>query len=189
MATAIYNFFASFSISDWLTLIGIIASLTTSIVAIFISIKTLKQNSQMIEESTRPYVVICGKTTNCQNPNFYLMIKNYGTSGATITNFTCNYDLSDFSFSKDHIPFKHICGTYIAPGQSFLTNLDNKKIFDEERILHFTIEYKSDFKTYNENIDIVLKSYSELVQTRASTKDKELKIISYALQDLVEKHL
>lgn len=184
-----YDFFAKFTISDWLELIGIIASLTTGIIAIVISVKTLKQNSQMIKESTRPYVVICGKTTNCQNPDFYLMIKNYGTSGATITKFTCNYDLAKFSYSADHIPFKNICGTFIAPGQSFLTNLDTKKLFEDKIILHFEIEYKSGFEVYNESIDIDLKSYSDLIQTRAATKDKELKIISYALQDLVEKHL
>lgn len=43
--------------TDIIEIIGIIASTTVSIVAIVISVMTLKQNSKMIEESTRPYVV------------------------------------------------------------------------------------------------------------------------------------
>ena len=46
--------------TDIIEIIGIIASTTVSIVAIVISVMTLKQNNKMIEESTRPYVVVCG---------------------------------------------------------------------------------------------------------------------------------
>lgn len=189
MYNFIYEFFSKFTISDWLEFLGILTSLITGIIAICISVKTLKQNSHMIKESTRPYVIICGKTINCQSPNFYLMIKNHGTSGATITKFSCNYDLSNYTFSLNKTPFEHICGTFIAPGQSFITNLDIKKLIDEQITLHFEIEYKSQFDTYNENIDIDPQSYSDLLISRASTKNGELKIISYALQDLIEKHL
>ena len=61
--------------TDIIEIIGIIASTTVSIVAIVISVMTLKQNSKMIKESTRPYVVVCGKTANYQEPRFYLIIK------------------------------------------------------------------------------------------------------------------
>ena len=64
--------------SDWIEIFGILASLITSIIAIIISVKTLQQNNKMIEESTRPYIVVCGKVINCQDPTFYLVIKNYG---------------------------------------------------------------------------------------------------------------
>lgn len=161
----------------------------TAVISIIIAIITMKQNSKMIEESTRPYVVVCAKTTNCQSPNFYLIVKNFGTSGAIITKFTCNHDLSKFSINENKIPFSNICGSTIAPHQSFLTNLNTEKLFDEKIILHFDIEYKSTEHTYNDSFDIPLSAYSELVQTRAATPNKELKIISYALQDLVEKHL
>lgn len=177
------------STSDVIEIIGIIVSTIVSIIAIVVSVKTLKQNSKMIEESTRPYVVVCGKTANYQEPRFYLIIKNYGSSGATITKFKCDHDLADFSYSSENVPFKNICGTFIAPGQSFITNLKVKKLFSEELTLHFQIEYKTEFKTYCENMDIVLNSFKDLIQTRAATNGKELKIISYTLQDLVEKHL
>lgn len=189
MTTTIYDFFSKFTISDWLTLIGIIASLITSIVAIWISIKTLNQNNQMIEESTRPYIVISGETTNYSEPKFYLMMKNHGSSGATITKFECNFDLSEFSHNINYKPFEHIVGTFVAPGQSFLTNLNKSKLFDKDRTLKFDIEYQSNNKVYSEHFEIVLKAYTELIQTRTATPNAEMKVISYALQDLVEKHL
>ena len=120
---------------------------------------------------------------------FYLIIKNYGSSGAIITKFICDHDLAEFSYRKEITPFKNICGTFIAPGQSFITNLKVPELFREETTLHFQIEYKTKHRTYCENIDVVLKPFTELIQTRAATEGKELKIISYTLQDLVEKHL
>lgn len=184
------TFFSQFTNSDWLELVGIIVSLITSIVAIYISVKTLKQNSQMIEESTRPYVTICGKTANFQDPRFYLVLKNYGTSGATITKFKCDQDLSKFSYSPEHIPYQNICGMFIAPNQSFICSLDVKKLFNGSNItLTFQMEYSTPFKTYQETFKIPLSAYMDLIQSRAATKDKELRNISYTLQDMVEKNL
>lgn len=177
------------TVSDWIEIIGIIFSSITSVVAIVISVKTLKQNNHMIDESTRPYINVVGKIANFQSPNFYLVLKNFGNTGATITNFSCNSDLSIYSFSNQHVPFKHIAGTFIAPNQSIVTALDTKKLFTDKPILIFDIKYSSDKKKYSEHIQIVVDSYSDLLQTRANTKDKELKIISYTLQDLVEKML
>lgn len=170
-------------------IIGIIASLITSIVAIVISIKTLKQNSQMIEESTRPYIVVYSRTTNFQSPDYYLIIKNFGQTGAVVTSISCDYDLSLCSFSKTHIPFKHFNGTFIAPGQAFLCNVDTRKLFKSLEEFHFSVEYKANGKTYSDCFTINPKADSDLIQTRASTEGKELRNISYTLQDLVEKHL
>lgn len=71
--------------SDVIQLIGILASLITSIIAIIISVLTLKQNSKTIDETSRPYVAIYAKTTNFQSPHYYLVVKNFGQSGATIS--------------------------------------------------------------------------------------------------------
>lgn len=175
--------------SDWIEILGIITSLITSIIAIIISLKTLQQNNKMIEESTRPYIVVCGKVINCQDPTFYLVLKNYGSSGATITSFKCNCDLSKYSYSKSHIPFEHIAGTFVAPNQSFVTALLKNELFKNDLELKFDITYKNSDKEYSDSFNINLSSYTDLIQPKAATDNKELKIISYALQDLVEKQL
>lgn len=187
------NFFNSLSTDNYISIIGMLISLFTSIVAIAISLKTLKQNSIMINESTRPYVVMYSQVTNFQNPAFYLVLKNFGQSGATITNIECDTNLSLFSHSETRIPFSNFQGVFIAPGQSFSTNLDVKKIYIDKDIIpnpiSFKISYKNESNIFSDTFTIHFDAYTNLINTRASTSNKELKIISYTLQDLVEKNL
>lgn len=175
--------------SDIIEILGIVMSLVTSIIAIAISVKTLKQNSDMIEESTRPYVVIYSEITNFQNPSYYLILKNFGQSGAVITSLDCDHDLAQYSYSEQFVPFSNIAGTFIAPGQSFLCCIDSHKFLKESGVIHLSIKYKANGNIYSDSFNINPKAYSDLVQTRATTKNDELKIISYALQNLVEKQL
>ena len=89
------------TISDIIEICGIAVSLITGIVAIIISVKTLKQNSKMIEESTRPYITIYFQTTTVRTPRAYFVIKNFGNTGATISSITCDYDLKKCSVVQD----------------------------------------------------------------------------------------
>ena len=175
--------------SDVIEVVGIIASLVTSIVAIIISIKTLKQNSRMIEESTRPYVVVYSRTTNFQSPSYYFVVINFGQSGAIVTSFKCDYDLSTCSYKKEHVPFAHFENTFIAPGQSFISNIDRLKFFDKPTELHFFVEYTANGVTYSDQFTINPKVDLDLIQTRAASPGKELHNISYTVQDFVEKLL
>lgn len=50
--------FYSLSPSDTIQLLGIVASLITSLAAIIISLMTLRQNSKMIEDASRPVISI-----------------------------------------------------------------------------------------------------------------------------------
>lgn len=68
------NVILKLSISDYIQLMGVLASLITSIVAIVISVKTLRQNNYMMEDASRPYVVIYSGMTNFQNPSYYIII-------------------------------------------------------------------------------------------------------------------
>lgn len=170
-------------------IIGIIASLITSIVAIIISIKTLKQNSKMIDDSTRPYIVVYSQTANFQSPKFYIVVKNFGQIGAVVNSLQCDYDLSTCSYNKDHVPFTNFSGTFVAPGQAFITNIDPLKLFKNPIDMHFSIEYQNGNKVYSDRFTINPLANSDLIQTRAATKNQELKSISYTLQDLVEKQL
>ena len=183
------NFFNSLSTDNVISLFGVIASLITSLVAIIISVITLKQNSRMISESTRPYVVMYSQSTNFQSPSLYLVLKNFGQSGATITKLECDFDLSLWSGINNKTPFSNFEGVFIAPGQSFLTNLYTAKVFEDPHPITFKISYKSEKKSYSDSFTINPSSLSDLVKSRAATDGKDLKIISYTLQDLVEKNL
>lgn len=50
--------FEFFTISDWIQFIGVMVSFAVGIASIIIAVITLRQNSKMIAESTRPYIVV-----------------------------------------------------------------------------------------------------------------------------------
>lgn len=71
-----------------------------------------------------------------------------------------------------------------------ITTVDAKKLSQNDiKDIIFDIEYCSKTKTYGEICEIHYEAFRDNVSSRASTKDKELKIISYTLQDFVEKLL
>ena len=177
------------STSDRIQLAGIILSTTASIVAIIISVFTLHQNNKMIEDSTRPYIVMYTGTTNFQSPNYYLIMKNFGQTGAYVTSFCCDYDLIKCSYNDKRAPFSHIENTFLAPGQSYTCSINPLKLFENPRPIKIDISYKSGTKTYNDTIILNVEADPGMMHTRAATRDKELKIISYTLQDIAEKML
>jgi hypothetical protein len=68
-----------------------------------------------------------------------------------------------------------------------LCNLNPRKMSGEVNSFTVEIKYTDGVNSYSENCPINFEAYTQNIQARASTKDKELKIISYTLQDLVEK--
>lgn len=180
---------STISTSDIIQLFGILISLITGIIAIVISIKTLNQNNQMIEESTRPYITIYTGTTYFQDTAYFIILKNFGQSGAYITNFSCNRSFEEYTCIGNSIPFRHINNTHIAPGQSFRYRIDSTKLLEDRDPLVFFIEYKTQEKSYSESIVINIEADLDVVLSRANSKDKELRTISFALQDIAEKML
>lgn len=177
-------------ISDWINVILCILSFILAAISVITVVITLKQNSKMIENSTRPYIVVYGRVTNFQNPTYYIVVKNMGQTGAEITKFDCDIDLKKYSYSEDIRPLGHMEGTFLAPNQSIITNVDSIKMSkDSVENITFSIEYLSKTKLYKEQYKVHYRADRDNIQGRASTKGNELKIISYTLQDLVEKLL
>ena len=175
-------------ISDWINVVLCVLSFLLAAISVVTVVFTLKQNNIMIQNSTRPYVVAMAQLTNFQEPIFYLVLKNFGASGATIQEMLCSIALNEVSYRDEMTPFNNIEGTFLAPGQKITSALYSEK-FKEKNIREFTIHlrYTDGIKVYEEDCPINYKAYIENVCARASTEGKELKIISYALQDLVEK--
>lgn len=173
--------------SDCIQLAGIVVSFCTSIIAIFISIITLRQNSKMIEESSRASIGIYGESINAGSPMFFLVVKNFGNSTATLTKFNTDFDFSDcYGFSTDKNFMLELNNCTIAPGQSRICQLDYNKI---TRPVTFELEYISASKKYSETQTIDLKLGSSMLTSKVSTKDKELRTISYTLQEMLQKNL
>lgn len=181
------NFISALTPSDYVQIVGIIVSLIVSIIAIIISIITLRQNSKMIEESSRAIIGIYGQSINPGSPMFFIVVKNFGNSLATITKFQTDFDFSGcYGIRADRNWIEGLNNCSIAPGQSRICKLDYNKI---TRPITFTIEYLSSGKKYSEKQIIDLKAGTSMLTPKMATKDAELKTISYTLQEMLQKNL
>lgn len=167
-----------------------ICSLVLAAISVITVVLTLRQNSKMIESSTRPYVTVYGSKINFGSPFFYFTVKNFGNSSGVITKFECDYDLSKLSLIPEHRPFENLVGSAVVPGQSYKFGTDLRRLASASiEKIGFTIEYERGKKKYSEVISININSHSELTLPRVSTNDSELKHISFSLQSLVEQNL
>lgn len=186
------NNLMNLSTSDMLQLISIVVSSVISLAAITISIFTLRQNSKMIEESSRPYIGIYGLSTYINGRDYYIIVKNFGQSVAHIDSFSCGYDLSKLSKGDGSSPFNHLEGSSLVPGQSYRCVIDfDKTINQKVSSISFRVKYSSETHTYEEfprlKIDGNLGNY----ESHAAPRDhnKVLRVISETLQDQYIKSL
>lgn len=179
--------------SDVVQMIGIIASLATSVIAIGISVKSLKQNSRMIEDSTRPYISIYGTGVYIGSSNYYITIKNFGQSSATITSFTYDFDLSKCiddrindpqNISPYKEPFENIENTTMAPNQSFHAIIDFNKTIKQTKVINFNIKYSSGTHEYEEDICLNLIGNLGNYVLLPQNSNSELVTISETLQNM-----
>lgn len=170
------NFFQSFSSlspSDIIEIIGIIVSTSVSIIAIIISVKTLKQtqitneqNNRMLEESTRPYIAIYLDTiTICEQSSFFVL-KNFGQSSAKITLFEFDPILKTLVTGQKEgdillkEQYDTVKGLTLAPGQSKMMLCEVTEI--PKDVLTFKIGYVSSEKYYEESFDLNVKNYCHI---------------------------
>lgn len=179
------KFLTSLSTSDIIQLLGIIASLATSIIAIIISVVSLKQNSKMIADSTRPYIGVYGSGTYVSQARYYIIIKNFGQSSAHIDDFKCDIDLSKYQvISSKSRPFQHIQGTTFMPGQSFRCVVDFGKLIQDTALIVFNISYSASGRTYSDCIPLNVAATIGNNVAHTTTQGNEIKNLSETLQDI-----
>lgn len=162
-----------------------ILSFILAVISVITVVITLHQNNRMIEESTRPYVSIYFQ------PLFdtdYLILKNFGNSTAKITSFYTNVDFHTCIEDDTHLPFSHLCDTYLHPGERILSPIDyTHKLYEKYNFLEFDINYKSSGKSYTEHIEINMRSLGDHASIRTTVKSENAeKIIAETLQDIAE---
>lgn len=149
---------------------------------------TLRQNNKMIEESTRPVISVYTDEINAGNPFFYLIVRNFGKSPAYITKFEYDFDFKGcYKIRNDRDYLEGLNNAVLAPGQSRICTLDYAKI-DKE--VTFTLEYHSGAKkVYSDKFTIDLKAGVSMPYGKVATEVKELRTISYTLQEMLQKNL
>lgn len=170
------------SASDYIELLGIFVSSISSIIAIIISVKTLKQSSKMIEESTRPLIGIYISATHVKELNHYLIIKNFGQTPAFIEYFSYDFDLSSLSTYPGYHPFKNIEHSTLLPQQSYKCFIDLNEIIKQVQTINFQIIYKSEVHTYTDNLCVNL--IADIGNAQKHNAANDLSSISATLQDM-----
>lgn len=150
--------------------------------------RIMEQNQKMIENSTRAYVVATLKIATIKKQRSYLVIKNYGCSGATIDNLSFDIDLNKYAFNDSIHPFLHSKNTFIAPNQKYMSVIDGEKLTREGiKTINVTIQYHDSIQTYTETYPINYKGYIENIIEREKIQGgHEMQYMLNAVENLVE---
>lgn len=172
--------------SDQIQIIGILASSATAIIAIIISVLSLRQNSKMIENSSRPYIGIYLAHAYVRNVSVYLVVKNFGQSSAKINSFTYDFDLANCNNHNipNREPFQNIEDSTLMPGQALRSIINLNKTLEQVEQINFHVVYSSGSHKYEDDIRVNLVANIGNFTAHNTTKNKELEIISETLQDI-----
>lgn len=166
------------SVSDTIQVISIICTSLLSIVAIVISILTVVQNNKMIFESNKPYIMIFPKVVSFTSPHHLLVLKNFGTSGATILNI--EYDsILDSYFNRK--PLEHMKNVFIAPNQSYVYPLKGRA--KSIPTINFKITYNYLNKTYTESCIVNFEQFEDVCYLKVHSS-KDIAELSDVLQEI-----
>lgn len=176
--------------SNIIQIIGVLASLITSIVAIVISVKSLKQNSEMIEESTRPNIQIYPLYINTI---MYLIVKNFGSSEAYIDKIECSHKFTKEETIGDNLGdnvFDRVQGAIFCPGYSLRCPLIGYKVANDT--FNFYVKYHSTSKTYESRFSFnpfTNAPFADMYPSKGKTSEDNLSNIARELHDIVKINL
>ena len=155
-----------------------IASFVLALISISSAVCAIKQGNKALEASTRPYIAVSyhSQVVDNQQARRYIMVKNYGQTGAILTHISSDaIDINGFSHQLDSLN-----GSFFAPGQSFLYYYGKPKE-GSEGIVTFKYSYNTPKKRYSEKINIKMSS-GKIVH-----RSNEDCAIKYTLQEISER--
>ena len=184
------EFIKGLSDSDLISYWGTIATVAFSVITAAVAIFTLRQNSKMIEESTRPYIVVYFDIIRISSfiPRF--IIKNFGKSGARITDFKYPGILKAGDFGIDSTSFIEqldgVRNLFLAPNQSI--HIGFTEIPQGIETLEFAITYTSGHKEYIDSFKLNVGKSPMRNSLRESINDKNaMPMIGKALQEMCDR--
>jgi len=168
------------TISDKITLFGAIASFVLSGLSILFVAITLKQNHKMIENATRPYIAVKYEAIVLpQGMVRYVVVKNYGQTGAHISKMLCTGNAKQELLERVNM----LSGTFLAPGQRVIYYFGESNP-DAPEIITVSYSYKGIGKQeYQEETEL------RLVVGTIAKRSKDDEAVAYSLQEIVERML
>lgn len=168
-------------------------SFILSAISVIAVVLTLKQNHEMLEASSRPYIAISFESITASNRTNYFVIKNYGTTTGRIIGFYYPKELETSRQKSNLLNEQFSCVEYttLAPGQSILLPYDAQAL-DCDSVL-FKLRYSSEATTkiYSDAYEIKIKAQNHIPVSRPAQKDMTSfqKAVVNVLVDIDEKML
>ena len=180
--------FLGINISDWIQIAIALITLFGILVSLYISVKTLKQNSEIMEDNTRPQIIIYKDTITIKNRIEYLVIKNIGNSLAHIESIyvdtTILKSIQYHGHSLENV-FERLNNSYLAPQQFYRIPITSQ--ISNINTIFFYIKYSSNFKSYSETYNVSLKQDESISDLKYRNSKDELEIISKSIQELINR--
>lgn len=177
--------------SENLQIASTITGILVSIIAVIISVFSLKLTQRSIEEANRPYVVVYRDYIQVLSTvHEYIIIKNFGNTGAIIDSINFHPNYVD-SIRKQNI-FANINNSFIAPKQSIST-VSAHNVFEGDRngLIEVTIKYHAGKKKYKDIITLNEELIHDLsyVKSKPSRNTSIEEIVSKATEELLRRNL
>ncbi|NMA50488.1 MAG: hypothetical protein GX951_01385 [Mollicutes bacterium] len=181
------------SCSDWIQFAMTIITLIGVIVSLIISIVTLRQNKNIIEESNRAYLLFY-IDYNPQIDMYFLIIKNFGKSIGKLISLEVapELDWSKTTFKQEISPLTKAKDILLAPNQKVSSWFEFNEYPDKE--FDIKITYSSNNKVYTDkykiNLDYI-ENIDWLAQYPLDDKTDDNKEVLYkinnSIRDLTDK--
>lgn len=159
----------------------------TAIASIIIAIITLKQNSKMIEESTRPIVHVYSKYTD---GDLYIIVKNLGHSVAFIDEVDTDFYIPKEEHNLvDGNPFSNLKNGSLPPNTSRVCPLISQT--SGKNKFSFKISYHSTTNKYTDKflVDCDAENPFPDLHTSVVNDSKALEVMAHSLQDILKTKL
>lgn len=185
-------------IQDIIQIIAIIVSTVLTVASIIISVKALKQSQKSIEltensilEANRPYVVVYRDYIQALSTvHEYIVIKNFGNTGATIDSLVFNPKIIN---DVNHKPvLENINGMFIAPNQAISTaSAANVMAREDLNMVIAEIEYHDNIGNYKDSFALNDDFLYDLVLPKSNpSKNKSLEeVIVKATEEILRRGL
>lgn len=188
-----FDWFFSMDISTRVNAILATLSFALAVISVVAIIITLRQNHKMIENATRPYIVIYyDAIQTLSTVTDYLVLKNFGNSGATIDSIDIAPPFK-LHPSLDMTPFGTVKGTFLAPGQLYTTSPFEGNRHTREKCSNrtFLIRYHTDKKTYEEKIVINEHIVDSMVFKKVSPSSSQSvqKVVANVAEEILRRGL
>ncbi|GKT04501.1 hypothetical protein [Furfurilactobacillus entadae] len=167
-------------ISDWIQIGAILVSLITSGYAIWINVQNNRNQS-------RPYVMVYVDFIDVVSATKYIVIKNFGHSGAKITKLTFDKNL-DSTNERTHL--QTLVNGLIAPNQKWMSVVLNSfrenvpchieyedmsgKKYKDSFVLNFGIEYDAHWTKADSNSEEPVDILSDSIKNASHAIVKHL---------------